>query len=77
MSNLTLKSIFEKDAVKTKMNELLGSRATGFVTSVLQVTSNNALLSKAEPMSVYNAAMTAAALDLPIKQNLGFAWIVP
>jgi recombination protein RecT len=77
MSNLTLKSIFEKDAVKSKMNELLGSRATGFVTSVLQVTSNNALLSKAEPMSVYNAAMTAAALDLPINQNLGFAWIVP
>jgi recombination protein RecT len=77
MSNLTLKSIFEKDAVKSKMNELLGSRATGFVTSVLQVTSNNTLLSKAEPMSVYNAAMTAAALDLPINQNLGFAWIVP
>lgn len=77
MSNLTIKSIFEKDAVKTKMNELLGSRATGFVTSVLQVTSNNVLLSKAEPMSVYNAAMTAAALDLPINQNLGFAWIVP
>jgi recombination protein RecT len=77
MSNLTIKSIFEKDAVKSKMNELLGSRASGFVTSVLQVTSNNALLSKAEPMSVYNAAMTAAALDLPINQNLGFAWIVP
>lgn len=77
MSNITLKSLFEKDAVKSKMNELLGNRATGFVTSVLQVTSNNALLSKAEPMSVYNAAMTAAALDLPINQNLGFAWIVP
>lgn len=77
MSNLTIKTIFEKDAVKSKMNELLGSRAAGFVTSVLQVTSNNSLLSKAEPMSVYNAAMTAAALDLPINQNLGFAWIVP
>jgi recombination protein RecT len=77
MSNLTVKAIFEKDSVKSKINEMLGKKAPGFITSVLQVTSNNALLTKADPMSVYNAAMIAATLDLPINQNLGFAWIVP
>jgi recombination protein RecT len=77
MSNLTVKAIFEKDSVKIKINEMLGKKAPGFITSVLQVTSNNALLTKADPMSVYNAAMIAATLDLPINQNLGFAWIVP
>lgn len=30
-----------------------------------------------EPMSVIQSAMVAAALDLPIDRNLGFAWIVP
>jgi len=77
MSNLTVKAIFEKDSVKSKINEMLGKKAPGFITSVLQVTSNNALLTKADPISVYNAAMIAATLDLPINQNLGFAWIVP
>lgn len=77
MSELTVKGIFERDSVKEKIVEMLGSKATGFITSVLQVTSNNNLLAKADPKTVYNAAMMAAALDLPINQNLGFAWIVP
>jgi recombination protein RecT len=35
------------------------------------------MLKNADPISVYNSAMLAATLDLPINQNLGFAWIVP
>jgi recombination protein RecT len=35
------------------------------------------MLKNADPISVYNAALMAATLDLPINQNLGFAWIVP
>lgn len=76
-NQLTVKRIFERDSVKQKIVEMLGTKATGFITSVLQVSSNNALLAKADPKTVYNAAMMAAALDLPINQNLGFAWIVP
>jgi recombination protein RecT len=79
MSNqqLTVKSIFEKDSVKSKIEAMLGKKATGFITSVLQITNNNALLAKADAMTIYNAAMIAATLDLPINQNLGFAYIVP
>lgn len=73
----TLKEFFEQDNVKGKFQELLGKRAQGFITSVLQIVSNNDLLKKAEPASIYNSAAVAAILDLPLNNNLGFAYIVP
>ena len=77
MSNLATKDFFAQDSVKNKFKELMGKRSAQFITSVLQVVSQNDLLSKADPISVFNAAATAATLDLPINQNLGFAYIVP
>jgi recombination protein RecT len=74
---LTVKSFFENDNVKKKFADLLGKKAQGFITSVLQVVNSNDLLAKATPESVYNAAATAATLDLPINNNLGFAYILP
>lgn len=80
MSNdkqLTTKSLFERDDVKQKFRELLGKRASSFMTSVLQIAAQNQLLAKADPVSIYQAAAVAATLDLPLNQNLGFAYIVP
>lgn len=77
MNQLTTKDFFAKDNVKKKFEELLGTRAPQFITSILQITSQNKLLQNASPESVYNSAMMAATLNLPINQNLGFAWIVP
>ena len=78
MSNqLAVKDFFLRDDVKKKFQELLGQKSVGFITSVMQVVNNNNLLQKASPASIYNAAAMAATLDLPINQNLGFAWIVP
>jgi recombination protein RecT len=77
MSNLTTKDYFNQDGVKKKFNELLGKRSTQFITSVLQIVNSNKLLMAATPESIYNACTMAATLDLPINQNLGFAWIVP
>jgi recombination protein RecT len=77
MSNLTTKEYFNQDGVKKKFNELLGKRSTQFITSVLQIVNSNKLLMSATPESIYNACTMAATLDLPINQNLGFAWIVP
>lgn len=77
MSNVTVKDFFNKEGVKKKFEELLGKRSTGFVTSVMQVVSGNNYLASASPESVYGAAAMAAALDLPINNSLGFAWIVP
>jgi recombination protein RecT len=73
----TIKTFFEKPAVKNKFQEVIGKRSTQFISSILQITANNSMLKNADPISVYNAALMAATLDLPINQNLGFAWIVP
>lgn len=75
--NLAIKQYFNQEAVTNKFKELLGSKSTGFVTSVLQVVQNNDSLKDADPKTVFNAAATAAILDLPINNNLGFAYIVP
>ena len=74
---LTTKDFFAQKAVQGKFAEMLGKKSTQFITSVMQVTSSNDLLAKATPQSVYGAAVTAAILDLPIQNNLGFAYIVP
>ena len=74
---LTAKALFSQGNVKSKFEELLGKRASAFITSVLQIVSSNELLSQAEPNSIFHAAAVAATLDLPLNNNLGFAYIVP
>jgi recombination protein RecT len=75
MSNI--RTLVKQESVNKRFHELLGKKAPGFITSLLQVVQGNEQLKKAEPQTVLNAAATAAALDLPINQNLGFAWIIP
>jgi len=74
---LTVKNLFGKDEVRNKFQEMLGKRAPSFITSVLQIVASNSLLAKADPHSVYHSAAVAATLDLPLNNNLGFAYIVP
>ena len=75
-NNLTIKNYFDNINVKKKFEEMLGKRAPQFITSVLQIATSNELLLKADPKSIYSAASVAATLDLPLNQNLGFAYIV-
>lgn len=76
-TQLTTKQYFAQDGVKKKFDELLGKRSAQFITSVLQIVNSNKLLMSASPESIYNACTMAATLDLPINQNLGYAYIVP
>lgn len=76
-NNLTTKDLFGQKSIQQRFEAILGKKAQGFISSVLQVINSNNLLSKADPSTVLNAAATAASLDLPINPNLGFAWIVP
>jgi len=69
--------LMQQENVKRKFAEILGAKSAGFITSVLSAVNSNALLKNATPNSVYMAAMMAAALDLPVNQNLGFAYIIP
>lgn len=74
---VALKGYFNNDECKRNLQEMLGKKAQGFATSVLSVVNSSTLLQKASAASIYNAAMIAASLDLPVNPNLGFAAIVP
>ncbi|WP_299265378.1 recombinase RecT [uncultured Leptotrichia sp.] len=73
----TLKSMINDERTKNKFKELLGNKAAGFLTSLLNTTNGNAQLQEAEPQSILKAGAIAATLDLPIDPNLGFTYVVP
>jgi len=73
----TAKSLFASPAVVQKLEGMLGNRTKGFVTNVLQVVQSNSLLSKADQMSVFMSAATAASMNLSVNPSLGEAYIVP
>lgn len=73
----TTKELFSQKSITQRFEKLLGKKAPGFISSVLQIVNGNEMLKKADPQTVLNAAATAAALDLPVNQSLGFSWIVP
>jgi recombination protein RecT len=66
---ITLKSLFEKEDVQKKFQQMLGKKSQGFITSVLQIAASNDMLAKADPMSILNAAAVAATLDLPLNNS--------
>ena len=72
-----LNDIFNSEAVKNNLQEILGKRASTFATSVIQITQSSSMLQKAVPSSIVGAAMTSATLNLPLNNNLGYAYIIP
>lgn len=75
--NSPIKEFFADESVVKKFRELIGSKAQGFITSLLQIVAGNDKLKSCLPKTIFGAAATAATMDLPINQNLGFAWIIP
>lgn len=73
---LTLTQYIHQDAVSQRISELLGSRAPQFVTSLVAAAGGNSL-NTCKPDTVVSAALIAAGMDLPINQNLGFAYLIP
>lgn len=63
--------------VLQKFADLLGTKAQGFIASVISAVNSNDLLKGATNESIYSAALMAATLDLPVNQNLGFAYFIP
>ncbi len=72
-----IKDYMTNDNVIKRFEQLLGKKTQGFITSVMQIVSSNKDLSNCDPVSIYNAAATAAILDLPLNNNLQFAALVP
>ena len=74
---LTIKKYIENENVKSRIEDLLKDRAPQFIVSLTAMVNNSEKLAECEPNSLITSALTATALNLPINQNLGFAWIIP
>lgn len=74
-----VKSLMYRDDVQMKFSEIFGDiqKSKAFIVSVLNAVQSNEALKRSTPESVLFAAATAATLNLPINQNLGFAYIIP
>lgn len=72
-----IKAFLASDSIKARFQEVLGRRAAQFMSSIISAASSNAELANCEPMTVIQAALKAAVLDLPIEQNFGFAYLIP
>ena len=78
--NQIMNSMLDGEKLRGRFNELLGQRAPQFVSSLVSMVNADQNLQRAffeSPMSVVQAGLKCAAFDLPIDQNLGYAYIVP
>lgn len=74
---MSLKNVILSENVEARFQKMLGDNANQFLTSVLNTVNNNKLLQNSDPNTILTAAATAASLNLPIDNNLGYSWIVP
>lgn len=78
--NQLMTAILDGEKMRSRFDDLLGKRAPQFVSSVVSLVNASPMLQEAfyeSPMTVVQAALKAATFDLPIDQNLGYAYIVP
>lgn len=69
--------MLDKPSIKQRMHEILGKEAGTFSAALVQLQKQSFMLQKCDPASIIGAALTAAALRLPIDPNLGHAYVVP
>ncbi len=76
-TQVTTRQFFESETIQNHMKKILGEKSKSFATSVLSIVNSNDQLQKCDPASIYQCALVATTLDLPLNQNLGFAYIIP
>lgn len=63
--------------IQGNIEKTLRDRTPQFIASVAALVNSNPKLAMCERKSVLSACLISASLDLPINQNLGFAYIIP
>jgi recombination protein RecT len=65
--------------VKTQeyLASVLGEKKQAFVNNLTALVSNDKALQVCEPTTLMFAALKSTALDLPLDNNLGFAYVIP
>lgn len=63
--------------MQSMIQQRIGEKAGAFTTSLLDLIGDNKDLQACDPNAVVKEAIKAAALDLAISKNLGFAYVIP
>ena len=75
-----MNAMLDGEKLRSRFDDLLGKRAPQFISSVVSLVNADTNLQQAfyeSPMTIIQSALKAATFDLPIDQNLGYAYIVP
>lgn len=72
-----LRQLLSLETYQQRFNEVLGKNSATFTSSLIAIVRDSDKLQKCEPKSIITAAVTAAALKLPIAPQFGYAYIVP
>lgn len=77
-SNLkAFNAVLIADNTKNYLSNVLRDNAKAFTANITALVSSNTNLQRCEPTSLIYAGIKATALDLPLDQNLGFAYVIP
>ncbi len=78
--NQIMNAMLDGENLRNRFNDLLGKRAPQFISSIVSLVNSDKNMQQAfyeSPMTVIQAGLKAASFDLPVDQNLGYAYIVP
>ena len=74
----TFSAFLTQEAVKKKINEMVGSKdGQRFITSILSVVSNNPTIAECDKSTILSSALLGEALKLSPSPQLGYYYIVP
>lgn len=73
----TLSGMLSDLKIRKRFEEILGTRAAAFTSSIMSLYNADKALQQSDPGSILQSAVIAATMDLPINKNLGFAFIIP
>ena len=75
---LGIAAYLSQDAVKTKINEVIGGRdGQRFISAIVSATTNNPMLQECSNGSILSAAMLGESLKLSPSPQLGQYYLVP
>lgn len=75
-----LNSMLDSEGYRKRFDDLLGSRAPQFISSIVSLVNADANMQKVfyqAPVTIIQSALRAATYDLPIDPGLGYAYILP
>lgn len=73
----SMSSFLNQDNIRNYLSKLLGERMPQFITSLSTLVGSDEKLQACTKTSLMSCALKATSLNLPMDQNLGFAFAIP